>query len=366
MRSRFRAALPPVLSRHLRREFLRAFGLTLLAFVAIYVIAEFFDRLDDFLESSASPSAVARAFLYKLPLITAQVAPLAVLAGALLGLGLLGRGNEFVAMRACGVSRWQIVVPLALVALLVTVGIVAWNETLVPAAMQRWHQVWNQEIKRRRTATLFTGREFWYRGAAGLYNVERIAVRRRSLFGVTVYQLGNDFRPTRAIQIGAAVWREGRWELTEVRTYEFGGDVPRDTAGPPPGFTLPEAFDDFRLVSVEPEEFSYRALRAQIASLRAKGVDASEALVDLHLKLALPAGSLVLMLLAVPLVASTTRASSLAAAVGLGFALGFGYFVLLAFCRALGQSGALPPLVAAWAANVVYVAIGLYHLLGND
>lgn len=362
----FRAFKSSVLGRHLRREFLRAFVLTLLAFIAIYVVAEFFDRLDDFLESNAAPSAVVRAFAYKLPLITAQVAPLAVLAGALLGLGLLGRGNEFVAMRACGLSLWQILAPLGLVALLLAAGIVVWNDTLVPASMQRWHQVWNQEIKRRRPATLFTGREFWYRGAAGLYNVDRIAVRRRTLFGVTVYQLGNDFRPTRAIQIGTAVWRDDRWELTDVRTYEFGGDGPRDTVGAPAGFTLPEAFDDFRLVSVEPEEFSYRALREQIASLRAKGVDASEALVDLHLKLALPAGSLVLMLLAVPLVARTTRASSLAAATGLGFALGFGYFILLAFCRALGQSGALPPLVAAWTANVVYVGIGLYHLLGSE
>ena len=37
-----------------------------------------------------------------------QVTPLAVLAGGLIGLGLLARQNEFVAMRACGVSIWQV------------------------------------------------------------------------------------------------------------------------------------------------------------------------------------------------------------------------------------------------------------------
>ena len=84
----------------------------------------------------------------------------------------------------------------------------------------------------------------------------------------------------------------------------------------PPGFALPETLEDFRVVSVEAEEFSYRMLRDQIASLQSKGVDASESWVDLHLKVALPAASLVLMLVAVPLAARGTRVSSLPAAVG--------------------------------------------------
>jgi lipopolysaccharide export system permease protein len=129
---------------------------------------------------------------------------------------------------------------------------------------------------------------------------------------------------------------------------------------------LPETLDDFSVVTVDPEEFSYAMLREQIASLQAKGVDASESRVDLHLKVALPFASLVLMLVAVPLAARGTRTSSLPAAVALGFVIGFSYFIVLAFARALGQSGAMPPLLAAWAANGIFVLIGAYHLLGSD
>ena len=111
------------------------------------------------------------------------------------------------------------------------------------------------------------------------------------------------------------------------------------------------AFEDFRVVSVEPEEFNYRALRRQIVSMQAKGVDVSDSWVDLHLKLSLPAGSIVMMLLAVPLAVRGTHVSSLPAAVGLGFFVGFSYVIVLAFARALGQNGALPPLLAAWASN---------------
>jgi lipopolysaccharide export system permease protein len=361
-----RRLLLPVLGRHVSVEFIRTFALTMLAFVAIYMLADFFDRFDTFLHYDASLGAIIRLFLYKVPLIMTQVTPLAVLAGGLIGLGLLARQNEFVAMRACGVSIWQVVVPLVLLATVICAATFAWNETVVPASARRWHQVWNQEIKQRSGAGVFTGREFWYHGGAGFYNVNRVVPRRRQLIGLTIYQLGPDFRPARVIRAESATWTGSGWELRHPRTLQFDAEPSREVVGTPDGFTLPETLDDFRVVSVEAEEFSYRMLRDQIASLQTKGVDASESWVDLHLKVALPVASLVLMLVAVPLAARGTRVSSLPAAVALGFVIGFSYFIVLAFTRALGQTGALPPLLAAWTSNLLFVLIGAYHLLGND
>jgi lipopolysaccharide export system permease protein len=361
-----RRLLLPVLGRHVAWEFMRTFALTMLAFMSIYLLADFFDRFDSFLQNDASAGAIVRLFLYKMPLITTQVTPLAVLAGGLIGLGLLARQNEFVAMRACGVSIWQVLAPLVALSVLICIATFAWNETAVPASARRWHEVWNQEIKRRTSSSVFTGREFWYHGGAGFYNVNRVVPRHGQLLGLTVYQIGSDFRPTRVIRAESATWNGDSWELKNPRTLEFDSNPSREVTGTPEGFVLPETLEDFRVVSVEAEEYSYRMLRDQIASLQAKGVDASESWVDLHLKVALPIASLVLMLVAVPLAARGTRVTSLPAAVGLGFVIGFSYFIVLAFARALGQTGALPPLVAAWTSNVVFVFIGAYHLLGSD
>src|SRR5262249_37718485 len=114
--------LLPVVGRHLGREFLSAFGLTLGAFIGIYLVADFFDRLDGFLKHGAPAGAIVRLFLFKLPLIVTQVTPVAVLAAGLVGLGLLARQNEFVALRACGVSIWQTATPLLTVAALISVA----------------------------------------------------------------------------------------------------------------------------------------------------------------------------------------------------------------------------------------------------
>jgi lipopolysaccharide export system permease protein len=107
-------------------------------------------------------------------------------------------------------------------------------------------------------------------------------------------------------------------------------------------------------------------LRRQIEALRAKGVDTSESWVDLHLKLALPAAAIIMMIVAVPIAIRGASTHSVPASVAVGFAVGFSYFMVLGFARALGQSGALPPLLAAWAANGIFLLFGGYLVLGAD
>ena len=56
----------------------------------------------------------------------------------LVGLGLLALQNEFVALRACGVSMWQIAAPLVLAAAVVSLCVLAWNETVVPYSARQY------------------------------------------------------------------------------------------------------------------------------------------------------------------------------------------------------------------------------------
>jgi lipopolysaccharide export LptBFGC system permease protein LptF len=42
--------------------------------------------------------------------------------------------------------------------------------------------------------------------------------------------------------------------------------------------------------------------------------------------------------------------------------LGFAYWLLLGITSSLGQAGTLPPLLAAWATNAIYMAVGIAFL----
>ena len=76
--------------------------------------------------------------------------------------------------------------------------------------------------------------------------------------------------------------------------------------------------------------------------------------------------SLVMVMVGIPLASKGTRTTSVAGAVAFGLAIGFSYFVVLAFARALGQNGALDPLLAAWTANGIFGLVGLFLLLGAE
>jgi lipopolysaccharide export system permease protein len=51
---------------------------------------------------------------------------------------------------------------------------------------------------------------------------------------------------------------------------------------------------------------------------------------------------------------------------GGAMAIGFGYWVVSAFCFSLGYNGALPPWTAAWAPNAIFALIGLFFFTAEE
>ena len=361
--------LPPnrfplsVISRYLISEFWNMFRLTLGGFVIIYLLVDFFDRLGFFLGNNASPWAAARYLLFKLPLIITQVTPPAVLASTLLSLGLLGRRNELVALRASGVSLYHVARPFLMVAALISVAIFVWNETVVPASTHASEEVNLVEIRHQAPRTILSDKEIWYHGSDGFYNIDHIDRERQTLYGIVIYRLSDTFQLLSTTAVTSAHWNGHHWDIQGAMERQLtpSGDVEFHSV--PPGSILrKETMADFLEVYRDPDELSYKMLSERIRALTSKGIDASSYRVDLDLKLAVPFMSLVLAALAIPIAGRAKRNASIAATVGIGTLVGFSYWVILALGMSLGHGGALPPFVAAWGANAIctLIAVGLF------
>lgn len=360
------AFLPlPLISSYLCREFLRFFFLCLALFLGISLLVDLFDRLDDFIKYGASVSAVVRYLLFKAPLLVTQAAPAAALTASLLSLGILSRHRELLALKACGISPWQIACPLLLVAGLLSASVWAWNETIVPYAFHKSRHINTVEIKKRTPKVLFHERGFWYHGENAFYHIDHFDSRRNILFGLTIYTLDTDFHVQSLIEVAQAHWQEGQWHLESMQ------EKPLSQAPPPRSSQdvrtwLRETPEDFALVDMEAEEFSSRQLREQIANLQRKGLDTTEYQVDLQLKGSVPIATLVMTLLGIALAVPGAKQFVLSTTVGLALIAGFGYWVLLALTISLGHSGALSPVPAAWSANSATCLLGMFFLLGVD
>jgi lipopolysaccharide export system permease protein len=354
-----------ILSRYLVEEFLRILGLCLVAFIVVYLIADFSDRIDDFLKHQAPVEAVIRYFLVRIPLIVNEVLPIAVLAAMLLGLGGLSRHNEITAMRACGLSSLQIVAPLFLTCLLLSVAVFYWNENVVPYFASRAHYINTVEIKKRQMQGLMGDQQLWAHGQDTFYNIQSFDPRTRSLIGITIYPIDPEFHLKGLVEIPRAKWNGKEWVFREGVERKFAADGEIETVKLDPGtLNLREKPADLMAARRDAEEFSYRELRELVESLRKKGLDTTEYNVDLHLKLAVPFICTVMGLISMPLGMRNLRGSSLANNIGAGLLIGATYWFVLALAVSLGHSGALPPIVAAWTANGIFAAIGLFLLLG--
>lgn len=356
-----------VLSRYLLREFWSIFILILLAFIGLYLIIDLFERLNFFLKNDASLGAALRYLAFKIPLIVTQMVPPAVIAGILVSLGQLGRRNELTALRANGVSLYRIARPLLLVAAAISGLMLAWGETVVPLSMRRQQEVSLIEIRKQAPRTLLGDKATWYHGAEGFYHIDFIDRPRQTLYGVVVYHVDPNFRLTHTTEIDSARWTGERWEIADAVERRI--TAQRDVLVTPVDSTRllqQEKLEDFLEVFREPEELSYAMLNERIDSMTRKGIDASSYLVDLHLKLAVPFMSFVLAALAIPIAARPQRHTSVALTIGVGIVVGFSYWLVLAFGVSLGHSGAIPPVVAAWAANVICLLGAIFLFLSVE
>lgn len=91
-------------------------------------------------------SIVPAAFLYDLslallPTVLIFTLPMAVLAGTIIGLGRMGSDSELVAMRAAGVSRWQMAAPPVVLGLLATFVSLQLNLNEAPRAQQQLRSI---------------------------------------------------------------------------------------------------------------------------------------------------------------------------------------------------------------------------------
>jgi lipopolysaccharide export system permease protein len=354
-----------ILDRYLVRGFLRVFFMTLICSTALFLIVDCFDRLSAFLDAGAPLATVARYFFYSSPLSISRVIGFATLFSTLFCLGTLARTQEITAMRSSGLSIQRISFPLVILSIIICVVTFFWNEGLVPIFAHRASTIYKTEIKNKQQQSLFGTRDIWIRGEGSFINVDNFDTKSHALEGVTIFLLNRDFGLRGLLQIPDARWTGKQWEPRQATEWHFlpeGKLTSQNVTAAPP---VTETPDDLKLLARDAEEFSYFDLQKQIADMKSKGMDARAYEVDLQTKLAMPLISPLMVLLAIPF-ALKKQISGVALSFGIAMVIGFGYWVLSAFCISLGHGGALTSWVAAWVPNGIFMLVGIFFFTAEQ
>lgn len=355
-----------VIDRYLSVSFLRMFFSSLAIITALFLIVDFFDRVGTFLETGTPLWTILRFFFYRAPLSISRMAGFATLFSTLFCLSVMARNQEITAMRSSGLSVQRLALPIFILGLLVGAATFFWNETLVPVFSHRADTIYRTEIKNKKQQSLIGTTDIWMRSANSFINIDNFDAKSGTLKGVTILRLNRDFGLTGFVEVSESRWNGKGWEARPATEWHFLPDGKLTSATVNIAPPLIETPEDLKLLARNTDEFGFFDLKKQIVDMKSKGIDTTAYEVDLQSKLAVPLISPLMVLLAIPFALKKRVNAGLALSFGTAMAIGFGYWVLSAFCVSLGHSGALPSLIAAWLPNAIFTLIGVYYLTAEQ
>jgi lipopolysaccharide export system permease protein len=353
-----------ILSRYLAREFTQNFFLGLGAFSAIYLVVDFFERINAFLFNKAPWPMIGAYFLNKFPAILFQVTPAAVLLAAMITLGVMSRHNEIMALKSGGVGLWSLVHPILGTVLLIFVGQLGLNEFIIPSTNQNARVIRDLVIHKKKPMAAFKQSQVWIRGPHQILNIQLIRPETNTLEGLTLYRFKSNFELVQRVDARSAQWKDGRWVLTDASVTDFKRKgTPARKNYREMALTLPETPADLQIAEKNPDEMNFRELREYVQRIEHDGYDASKYRTAMHAAISFPFTTVIMAFLGIPLAVRKERGAGLARGIAYSVLISFVYLVVYSFIVELGKGGTLSPFLAAWLGNFIFAMVGVYLLL---
>jgi LPS export ABC transporter permease LptF/LPS export ABC transporter permease LptG len=356
-------SFPRLMDLYLLRRFFLYFAMLMGSFVFLFEAFTFFELLDDIARNRVPFLVVLEYFEYLTPYLLYQLSPLAALVAILVTVGVMSKNNEIVACKASGTSLYRLAVPLLVAGVILAATMITLDDTYLPYASQRQDALRNQ-IKHRPAQT-YTQPARWIFGEnAKIYNYDFFDPQQNLFGGLSVLEIDpNTFQLRRRVFASRARWSDSQniWVLESgwVRDFSDGvivqyepfnvKDLPELTE--PPSYFHREVRQAFQM--------SWGELQRYIEGLHRAGFDVSSLTVQWHRKLAFPMIAPISMLLAFPFAFLVgTRGAIGGVAIGVG--IGILYWLGAELLAAMGGVGQLPPLLAGWSPDIVFFFLGLY------
>jgi LPS export ABC transporter permease LptF/LPS export ABC transporter permease LptG len=363
----FSATFPTLLDDYVLRDFFVYLGMILSTFLVLVIVFTLFELLGDILRNQVPAIVVAEYVLNVAPYLLYNVAPLVMLLAVLVTFGLMQRSNEITAIKATGISIYRIVTPVIVAAAVLAVALFFADQFYLPHTNKRQEALHNQ-IKGKPAQTYLRPDRKWIFGQNNdIYYYQFFDPDRDTFGNVTVFQLDRkSFTITRRIHADRAHWAEqlNRW------IYEQGWDRSLNVAAianyhPFDVATFPDLRETpsyFKKEVKQYSEMNYEELRRYIRDLQQSGFDVVRLRVQLNKKLSYPLITLIMAVLAIPFSLSTGKKGAIT---GVAVALGIAVFytVVSRLFEAMGDLNQLPPALAAWSPDLIFVLVGGYLIL---
>jgi len=346
-----------IIEKYIIFEFLKVFAICLSGFVMMLLLIDITDKIKYYFQYNPPGSLMLKYFIVKLPGYLFFGIPLGILLAGIVSLLVLARHSELIAMQANGIDAIHIAKPVLSVGLVASFAMFLANESIIPWSNRYSEYVQNVEIAGKADTTYFKKDQIWMRTLDSIIHVENFHKADQSLEKITIIRWNPSYEFSERLYADKAKWWKDHWMLYGVnRTTRAAHDnkVIVETL-PALELKLTKTPEDFQRVEVATREMNISQLGDYIDKLSEEGQSPQRYLVDWHAKIAFPIVCLIMSALSVPLAIRTSpRGGGIGIGLGISLVIAFGYWIAHTMFISLGHAGYIPPIAAAWGANIIF------------
>jgi lipopolysaccharide export system permease protein len=356
--------LSQTLTRYIARQYLFWFGSFFFAIVSIIFLATIVDLLDRLATKEVSLSLTLQMAVLKLPYLSQEVMPFTVLFAAMATFWRLTRSHELVVARAAGVSVWQFLLPVLGSSVLIGVFVVAAFNPLASVLLSRYEQLEANYIHNQSSMLAVSKTGVWLRQAdedgQSVIHAEKVKPDSVTLQRVIVFRYAGKDRFVDRIDAREAQLQPNQWLLRDAWIARPGEPSAfHETLELPTDLTVSKIQESF----APPETIAFWDLPEFIEVMQAAGFSAVPHRLQFHRLLALPMLYAAMILLAATFSLRPQRRGRVGLVILTGMLTGFLLYFLSNFVFAIGLSGTIPVVLAAWTPAGVSLMLGVAMLL---
>jgi lipopolysaccharide export system permease protein len=361
-----------IIDKHLLKEHLTPVFYCLFGFSMLSIIIDLLSNLSSFLQAQLPTIYIARYYLCTLGEMVDFLLPASLLFATLYVLWHLTNSNELMAIRSSGISFYRMMLPFMLTGLFFSLLLILLKLTIIPGGLQ-----WADNLKQH---DFILGKDDAYQNIT-YYNEKDIRIWQMGSYlpksstnqtTITNLQLSKERADgTRewVMSTEKALFLDGEWwflEVDKLINYDE-NDNPVENKS---NLFCADQSHLMRLkgltetpfdMDIELKPWDYLTLKERTRYLKNHPglTEMNAKKYDIYDTFSFPFSCLIVILFAIPTGAKTARTNPLST-IFIAILAFFGYYTLYVLSEYLCKRGILPPLLAAWLANLVFLTIGGY------
>jgi lipopolysaccharide export system permease protein len=350
-----------ILDIYIIRKFLSTFLLSIALILAIVVIFDLTEKIDDFIESEAKLNVILfDYYLNFIPYFGVLFASLFAFIAVIYFTSRMAYNTEIIAILNSGMSFRRFLMPYFISAVVIASTSFYLSDQVIPGANKVKLDFEEQYVKKRPIS--FSTKDFHRQIEPGIYvylhsysNVSKVGYQ----FTIEKFEEGELVSKMVADQIRwdttVNKWRARRYYIRTIdglhETIEEGKQI--DT-------TLAMHPDDFKMRLTIVETMSLKELDEFIAKQRMQGeTNVTSHLIERHNRIAFPFSTFILTLIGVA-VSSRKMRGGIGLQIAIGVVISFTYILFTQFSKQFAIGGLLPAVAAVWLPNVFFLIIALF------